>query len=185
MTVATLALPKPTSLTLLRRLTLGAARSDVVFNLLEQNYRHLMLDVTGASTTGTAAAGHAFVQFNGDTNTASYTWMELRGHNVGPAADAIERLAGVDAGCIIGFTGTGANANTQDMARAMVYDYAGSTFHKSLLADESALVPSTGFDAVVTFSGWWLNKAPIHTVRFLPEAGNWAANTTFSIWGVS
>lgn len=179
MTVATLVPSKPTSLTLLRRVTLSAARADVTFDHLEQDFENLRINVFGVNTNADATKGHVSLQFNGDTGS-TYSWQEIT-HPGGGAVIGVELTSATSA--LIGFTGSAADPLVPGEASCVIYGYARSGKNKILLADEYARTPSTGFSTVVTFGDWWVNTAAIHTVRIFPEAGSWAANTVISVYG--
>jgi predicted Abi (CAAX) family protease len=160
-------MPTPTY-TPLANVTLGSAASSVTFGSIPATYGDLICVVV--ATGSTSLAGR--LRLNGDTGT-NYHFQRMSGS---------------------GSTTTGANGGfasvvLSDIARATttgalqininIMDY--SATNKEAIIIGRAGNAENGTEA---FANGWDNTAAVTSVQIFTSTGNWAAGSTFALYGV-
>jgi hypothetical protein len=162
-------MPTPTY-TPLANITLGSAASSITFGSIPATYRDLICVVV--ATGSTTLQGR--IRLNGDSGSSSYAYQRISGTGSAASAniDNAESFAHISS--IAQATTTGAlqmNIN--------IMDYSATNKHKTILsrADQAA----NGTDA---HSNRWKNTAAVTSVQILTSTGNWAAGSTFALYGI-
>lgn len=157
-------MPKKTY-TQINSVNLATAASSASFSSLPQNFRDLVLVVSGAIT---GSQGNNFLYFNNDTTQANYHYVRILGDGSSPSA------------------ANDANATVSDMVSSQnnvivhIFDYSASDKQKSRLSRSNQ--PSS---TVIAYASRWNNSSPVTTVTFAGgNGGNLAAGTTVTLYGI-
>ena len=147
--------------------TLGSAASSVTFSSIPQTYTDLVL-VVSHDVTADAISG---VQFNGDTASnysASYVW-----------GNGTNAYSGRETGAASAFAFYAAAASGFATAIIQVMNYSNATTYKTLLSREAdASVES------MAVAGLWRSTAAITSMVLLRRSGNFATDSTFTLYGI-
>jgi hypothetical protein len=162
-------MPTPTY-TPLANLTLGSAASTVTFSSIPATYQDLIVIFTGTTVTTT---NYTIIRLNGTTSGYSSQGLSGDGLNVQAATN------------VNGTTTISSNFFTQPhstnrlQTTLNIMDYSATNKHKTILVrtDQAA----AGTDA---FANRWANTAAVISISFAPNAQNWAAGSTFALYGV-
>lgn len=162
----------PTSaMTALATLTLGSAQATVTFSSISTGFRDLRLVISGSTVN---ANTQGLMRINSDTG-ANYSQVEARGNGSTAAsstnADAYVWLPNAN---FLGSSGNLSGINIDFL------DYSATDKHKSLLyrVDTSNVATTMGVAR-------WANTAAITSFVVYLNNGNWAAGSTFTLYGVS
>lgn len=150
----------------LANITLGSAQATVTFSSIPATYRDLRLVING---TLSATAQSIFVRLNGDTGT-NYNYVLMYG-GTGPATSA--SYPNVARG-ELGYQGS-----TTINVQSDILDYSATDKHKSYLSRGN---DST--DLVIAYAGRWASTSAVTTVLVYPTSANFAAGSTFALFGV-
>lgn len=159
---------------------LGSAGATITFSSIPTDYVGLMLILVGRGDTAAAAAA-ASVRFNGDTGT-NYYWETS--YAQGLALTNGESLA--NSAILLGELPAGtAQASVAGSVVAYIPNYAGTTYHKQVHAD-NAHKTGTGTGATVHRGGigHWQSTSAISSVGLIISAGNFAAGTRATLYGM-
>jgi len=161
-------MPTPTY-TPLANLTLGSAASSVTFGSIPATYKDLICVVV--ATGSVTLSGR--VRLNGDS-TANYAYQRLTG--TGSVATALS-----ESSQNLGVLSILARASTTSALQMNIniIDYSATDKRKTIIsrADEAA-------GATEAFSNSWGNTAAVTSVQIFTNTGNWAAGSTFALYGV-
>lgn len=151
---------------------LSTAQSSVTFSAIPQIYRHLECQWQARSDT---AAEEVDVQFNGDTTT-NYDFVQ-DSNSAGSARSwsAITTTTHLRVG-IIGTTGGGQNNG----GFFKVINYANSVWRKNVIS--SCFRNDTGAYTDEQMGGEWDSTAAITSMRIFAGAGNFTANSIFTLY---
>ena len=172
----------------LATVTLSATTASVTFAGIPSGYKHLQIRCLTRGASGSGGTP-VYLTVNGDT-AANYSTHQLFGSgataNAGGHASAsyiLDGWAGFQS-----FAG-GDTANCFGVGIIDILDYADTSKNKTARAlwgrDNNATSGTTG--RVMLESGSWRNTAAITSLTFTTDAGygvNWAANSTFALYGV-
>jgi hypothetical protein len=153
----------------LDKITLGTATSTITFSSIPQTYTDLVMVFDGTA----ASATYSGIRFNGDTgNNYSYTYL------AGNGSTAVSSRSSNNPEM---YTSTGNTVTTsQNNTIVHIQNYSNtSTFKTALIRNNSTTVETT---AAV---GLWRNTAAITSVTFKTPGTNFAAGSTFSLYGIS
>lgn len=167
-------------LALISEVVTSGSQTSVTFSSIAATYRDLIVVVRGRGTT-VANSVTLLMRFNGDTG-ANYDYETISG--AGTTASVIESLAQTS----IRFgnmAAASAAANVADLAEAVIGDYRGTTFQKSVLSRYGIKIgTSTGNIGHSTLSGWWRSTAAIAaSVVVFPSAGGFVNGSVVSLYG--
>lgn len=155
-------MPTPTYKALATKTLTGTATS-VTFSSIPGTYRDLILVVNGAAST----QDNATLTFNGDTTSANYSYMTMRG----------------DGSAVTAATGTGGLVSTFTTGRfvtsVQIMDYSATDKHKTRLSRDDI----ASFHARAWVSRW-ANTAAVTSMVYSAATGNFSIGTTFSLYGV-
>lgn len=163
-------MPTPTY-DLISSTTLAASTTEIVFGLLPQNYRDLIL----VCVHGNSPGGYdTSLRFNGDTSSNYFNVYALGG-GTGSPASGVQTLTFADCG-YSGSSGVLLNRIIQIM------DY--SATDKQKITISRANGPFVG-EQVTMYGNRWANTAAITSVTvFRGSGGSYPAGATFNLYGV-
>jgi len=155
--------------TSLANVTLGAAASSVTFSSIPATYRDLICVVVAAGSTSLQGR----IRLNGDGGS-SYNWQRMSGN--GSSASA---MASLDNN--MGYLSAIAQATTTGALQMNIniMDYSATNKHTTIIS--RANNAANGTEA---FANRWANTARVTSVQILTSTGNWAAGSTFALYGV-
>lgn len=160
--------------------TLGGAAASIDFTSIPATFAHLMLVVCARSDTA-ALTTSILVRLNNDS-AANYDSQYVLGN--GGTASAAETFAGtsVSAGNMPGGT---APANLFGQCDISIAHYAGSANNKvlRLSAAVKAGVTTTLLQSALA-AGFWRSSAAINRITLIPAAGNFAAGSRATLYGL-
>jgi hypothetical protein len=164
----------PNNYVLLDRIELNNTAASVTFdNIPQSGYTDLKL-VISARLTAAVDFASLSIAFNG--STASFTSRLLQGDGSSAVSATLTNFAG-------GVNGTSTTTNTFDNVEIYIPNYR-SANNKSFSVDSVVENNATaGRDTLV--AGLWSNTAAITQVAFTSASGSFAANSTFSLYGLA
>jgi hypothetical protein len=166
--------------------TLSAAQANVEFTNIPQTYTHLQIRGIVRGTEAVQTRVGFYVQFNSDTGT-NYSRHNLIADGGGTA----ESNASTSQVSMFGASWMTPSA----LALSNVYagfvcdvlDYRNTNKYKTgrmlIGFDNNGTTGSTG--RVGLDSGVWMNTNAITSIKIIPTANNWAANSSFALYGVN
>lgn len=159
--------------------TLGVASASIDFTSIPQTFAHLMVEMYLRGDTAATTTTYS-LRFNADSG-ANYDVQSLQG------AAAVASAAETFAATGVSFTipaGT-ATANVLGRTRVDISHYAGSANNKIF---EAANVYKFGTAssqlAVQVVGGFWRSNAAINRITLATAAGNFAAGSRVTIYGL-
>jgi hypothetical protein len=163
---------------LLERVELNASAASVTFaNIPQSGYTDLKVVM---STRAVDSANNWYltkIQFNTDTTSGNYSARILAGFG----STAFSATSSNYAGYIPSAART---ANTFGNNEIYIPNYLGSTA-KSYSTDSVTEGNGASFEILGLWAGLWSGTAAINQVVLSPDTGSWAANSTFSLYGVA
>lgn len=162
-------MPTPTY-TPLANLTLSAGQTSVTFSSIASGYQDYII-----TFDGTFAANDYFrFRFNNDSG-ANYSYLNMGGYSGGTSSAS---TSGADM-----IQGGYAESGQRFTAQISIFDATQTDKHKTVL------MRSAGYDAGLStnaYAGRWASTSAITSIRFhLWSGGNFAAGSTFSLYGVA
>ena len=162
--------------------TVGAGgAADITFSSIPSTYTDLVVKL---SSRGTIAAldGGNFCQFNGDTNTANYAFVQLIGDGSSVSSTSAATTTGVLFQRNVGSTAT---ANTFSNSEMYIPNYTSSN-HKSVSNDGvTETNGTTTIAGTALVAPIWKNTAAITSMKIFPGSGNFAQYSTATLYGIS
>jgi hypothetical protein len=150
--------------------TLGTASASVTFSSIPQTYTDLILI---SNFKGSVAGENLVLQYNSDTATNySRTYLYGNGSSV---------QAGRSANANVNYLGQSDSAQFMNNITNM-FNYSKTTTFKTNLSrtnDTAGLYASVGLSA-----GLWRSTAAISSIVIFPASGNFAINSTFTLYGI-
>jgi hypothetical protein len=150
------------SMTALASITLQEASASVTFSGIPQNYRDLVLVVSGTASAGQTAN----LYLNGDTTSSNYSRVFMLG-----TGSATSSEAAASAGCL-------SISTTQSVAISNIIDYSATNKHKTILTRANATS-----DFVVAFANRWANTVAVTSVSAQTATGTFSLGSTFNLYG--
>jgi hypothetical protein len=161
-------MPTPTY-TALANVTLGSAGSSITFSSIPATYRDLVCVVVAAGSTTLQGR----IRLNSDTGS-NYSYQRISGSGITATGTNL-------ASQTLGFVSAVSRAATTSALQMNIniMDYSATNKHTTMIsrADNAA----NGTEA---FANRWLNTAAVTSVTILTSTGNWAAGSTFALYGV-
>jgi len=156
----------------LASLTLSSSAASVTFSSISQAYRDLRLVVQTTCSTGVQIVG---MRFNSDTGS-NYSRVYMEGNGSASASASL-----TESQIYFDPSPDGATtANNWYFGTADIMDYSVTDKHKTVLARAS--IP-TG--SVAATAGRWANTSAITTVTVVAGLQNFAANSSFALYGIA
>jgi hypothetical protein len=161
-------MPTPTY-TPLANLTLGSAASSVTFGSIPATYRDLICVVVAQGSTTLQGR----IRLNGDT-AANYVYQRLSGNGSSASAATATNQS-------LGFLSSIAQATTTDAIQINIniIDYSATDKRKTIIS--RANQAANGTEA---FGNSWANTVAVTSVQIFTNTGNWAAGSTFALYGI-
>jgi hypothetical protein len=148
----------------------GSSTSSVIFNSFS-GYTDLRVIFQGTSTTGTP---NIFIQFNSDT-ASNYSYTLLSGNG----SSATSTRSATTTGGLVNYFGLTTSTIQQDLIDIM--NYSNSTTNKTIISRFAE--PASGTGAIVSL---WRNTSAITSINlYTVGGGNFAAGSTFSLYGIT
>jgi hypothetical protein len=167
-------MPTPTY-KLIDTTTLAAASPQVVFNSIPQGYRDLVL-IENPTHESSPSGQSTTIRLNGDTGS-NYHMVYMAGN-----ISALSSQSGTGSPSTFLWSGRFNNANGNN-AIAQFMDYSATDRHKTVLS-RGSLGLAAGL-ATISFANRWTNTSAITSMVLFPEGGgNYAAGSTFSLYGI-
>lgn len=161
---------------------LTSSQTVISFTNIPQGYKHLQIKGFARDTEAAAGTDDMWMTFNGD-GSASYSRHVLSGDGTSVTSGANLSTTRIPFGNSI--PRTGSLASVFGVLLIDILDYANGNKYKTVRglygANENST--NTGFRICVN-SGLWMNTAPITSISMQPEAGSFATNTRFSLYGI-
>ena len=156
-------------------IVVGSAVPTVTFSSIPATYRNLKLVVTGR----TDAAGTDYtVTFNGDTGANYQAVLAFNGSGAGASATFSQNSAAIGS-----TASSSAPANQAGVSEIMVYDYAGTTFFKSVTGMTHRL-DGVATAYIIWYAATWNSTSAINTIALAAGAGNFVTGSTFTLYGM-
>lgn len=151
--------------------TLGTAASSVTFSSIPQGYTDL---IVVCSVKGTASSAYLDNRFNGDTG-ANYSQTTLYGNGSSPGSSG-------NSGQPIGYLAQNPNIDNTNYSLYIVNynNYSNTTTYKNWLVR----CGSASFETEAGV-GLWRSTAAINQLDYFLNTGNFAAGSTFTLYGVT
>ena len=150
-------------------------QASIDFSSIPQGYTDLYLVTSGRADINETAMS---LQFNGNTSTANYSYRTLKGSG-SAASSSSETSLGFIATRIDPSTYT---SNTFSNNSFYIPNYAGSN-QKSISIDGVNENNATAADSMLT-AGLWNQTSAITSIKLYVVAGNFAAGSTATLYGV-
>ena len=147
--------------------TLGSAAADYTFSSIAGTYTDLIVILNASQTT---AGFSTLMRFNSDTGS-NYSGTAIAGS--GSAATSSRTTSSTS--IYLGYQGT----TTIFTTIVQIQNYSNSTTNKTCLTRKNQ---SDSF--VEAMAGLWRNTAAITSITLLPESGNFATGSTFTLYGI-
>ena len=165
----------PANYVLLERIELNASASSITFaNIPQTGYTDLKVVVSAMNTVGLAVTT---LKFNG--SSSGYTYKALRGS--GSAAASFDQSTwGAGAYFQTGYNINGTSPNSNEI---YIPNYAGATNKSVSIDGVQEANSSTAYSFLV--AGLWSNTAAITSITVAPDTDSFAANSTFSLYGLA
>jgi hypothetical protein len=161
-------MPKKTY-TQISSITLAAASSSVTFSSIPQNFRDLVLVVSGAVT---GSQGNNWLFLNGDTSQSNYSFVRMLGD--GSSTSSGVNQSGVNGAAVSDMV------SSQNQAIVQIMDYSTTDKHKTRLSRSDQ--PSS---TAIAYASRWTNTAAVTSLIFAGgNGGNLASGTTVTLYGI-
>jgi hypothetical protein len=161
-------MPTPTY-TPLANITLGSAASSIVFGSIPATAQDLVCVVVAAGSTSLQGR----IRLNSDTGS-NYSYQRISGSgSADTGANAASQTLGFLSSVSRALTTSALQINIDIM------DYSATNKHTTMIS--RANNAANGTEA---FANRWLNTAAVTSVTILTSTGNWAAGSTFALYGI-
>jgi hypothetical protein len=147
--------------------TLGSSAATVTFSSIPATYTDLVI----ISYPKFSSAGQMITNFNGDTGT-NYSITYLIGDGSGPGSNRFSNQGA------IGTTPTQINT-VEHIVIQHIMNYSNTTTNKTMLQETRQAA-----NAVWELVGLWRNTAAITSVVLTGSSANFAAGSTFTLYGI-
>lgn len=160
-------MPAGATYTNLATTTVGSATSTVTFSSISGSYTDLVLIMDATATTNFT---NIKIIINSDTGT-NYSWTNLKGDG----SSASSAQGSNTANLYLGLVNTG-----RGTYRFMFNNYSNTTTNKTILS-----AGGLAGNRVEYGVGLWRNTAAITSIQLVQPADTFAANSTFSLYGIA
>lgn len=169
------------ALTLISSTTTSGSAASVTISSIPATYKDLELHVTGRGDAAGVTSAILRLQFNGDT-AANYDY-EIYERNASGGAGDVGGVAqtSIRLGSLPAAT---AGASRAGSSIVIIPDYAGTTFFKTVVVNNSrSLGTTTATQEIAVGGGEWRSTAAINAVKVLWSAGNFVDGSVVSLYG--
>lgn len=161
--------------------TLGSNTTSITFSSIPQTYAALQLRIIARSTTS-ATTGATYLQVNGDSNAAVYTYHDLYGNGTGAYANG-SGTGSYNFGPYFYFPAASASTDIFGVMIVDIHDYASTSKRKTIRFFRGE--DRNGAGEVVLGSSLWTSTSAITQLVFTADAGNQlATKTTAALYGI-
>ena len=169
------------TMTKLGTVSLSGTQASVTFSNIPQNYTDLKVVISGRCDSTSGFPETVNLRFNG-SSASEYTWRGLFSVTATPGSNGDTSVTLIRAGNVNSVAQT---ANTFSNTEIYIPNYAGST-NKSVSIDAiTETNGSTDFTySLIMNAGIRNNPAAITSITLSLSAGNFVANSTFTIYGI-
>ena len=172
--------------TLIERITTPGVSGPMVFNNIPQGYTDLVIRAS-VKSSATSQYDYAYLKFNGDSTTANYGNRD--NYYLNGAAGSEVYVGPSTTGMQVAFIASSASyLNQFNNLDIRIPNYS-SNLQKIVLTESySGGVGSggTGNGKIIGIgTNTWSGSAPITNISITCSGNTWAANTTFSLYGVA
>jgi len=159
----------------LQSLTLTADTTTVSFTSIDQGYTDLEIVVNARCSYSSNA--NFYYRINGDASS-SYSVTRVQGNG----SSAVSNSGGSSTTGYIGYTDAAdAAAGIFGNTKIIINNYASTTYKTLISKGATAGNGGTGAFFANFYRG---STLPITSISFTPDAGNWVAGSTFSLYGI-
>ena len=153
--------------TAIASITLGSSASSVTFSSIPQDYRDLVLVVTGE---GSSATSFYALYFNADTG-ANYSRVEMSGTGSGTSSSSPSNLVPITH-----------NATSESTTILQIMDYSATDKHKTVLYRNN----SVDYPIVKAGAGRWASTSAVTSLEVEGTSGvTLTAGSTLALWGIA
>lgn len=165
--------------------TSGSAFGSADFTSIPSGFRHLLIEFQARSDQAGVPV-ECGIQFNADGTAGHYTWQRLTAASTTVVGQDGSTTAGSIAHIYI--SGTNSPSGMTGVYRVWIPYYASTVFNKMARID-GGYYAGTGYPqaSVTSFEavfGTWVGTAAINEVKVFPAAGNFMANSIFTLYGI-
>lgn len=161
--------------------TVGAGgASSVVFNNIPQTFTDFKV-VISARSLASAPFANVFLALQTGAGDTLHSYNKIQGYAGSAAAFRASGGANIDCGYMPAATAT---ASAFSNIEVYVPNYAGANF-KSVLVDSVDENNSTTDYVLTMVAGLWRSTSPVTNIIFGQSGGNFAANSTFTLYGIT
>jgi len=150
----------------------NSAVSSITFNNIPQTYSHLQIRAYHQTTSSAESYG----QFNGDTG-ANYKIHYMYGSGAGGyasgAGSAVNNFS---------FNYSGGTGSVFGVSITEILDYTSATKYK--VTRSIGGCDTNGAGLAIVYSGLWMNQNPITSIKLFQASGNFAAYSSFGLYGI-
>jgi hypothetical protein len=159
---------------------LSVAAASIDFSNIPQTYRDLLLLFDGRGDTVNSM--ERWLRFNSDSTLGNYDWVDLRTTGTTVAATETIGTSYIYSGLI---PASSEPAGEAGFAGIQVFDYARTTWNKTLNSHWGMSKQTAGQTSVGVTAGFWRSTAAITGISLLATGGgNFVAGTRATLWGV-
>lgn len=166
----------PTRRQLIQKITLNANASSVTFSNIPQNYTDLRI----VASTRSSFASNAItvkLRFNGSASDTNHSCRRLVGNGSSATSDT-------QTFCQLGgMQGTTTASNTYSVMQAYIPNYSGA--NNKTIYSVSATEDNVTTAYIANFSNLFSSTSPITSIEVLDASGNFVANSTFYLYGIT
>lgn len=163
-------MPTPTYIPL-AEVTLAASASAVFFANISQTYSDLVLTFLGSGTSN----ANLSVRFNGDA-AGNYDFISGYGNGSSTGSSINTNATGIRIA-----SAAFLSASAQLQVQAIFTDFSATDKYKSVLSRADSVASG---QAVEMVAGKWANTSAITSMSLFPNAGEFAAGSTFKLFGI-
>ena len=167
-------MPAGSTYTPIATYTATGSVASYTFSSIPSTYTDLILVAQTIVSSG-ASFSDVFLRFNGDTGS-NYSNTYLLG--LSPSSAVSGRAANVTVADSGYLTSNSGNPNTRII---QLMNYSNTTTNKTVISRGS----SVNSGQVISYVNLWRNTAAINSIILFPQSGNYAAGTTFTLYGIA
>jgi len=164
----------------LQRITYGTLSStNIDITNIPQTFQDLML-VLYARTNASVSTNSSIVYFNSDANNTNYSRTNLQGN--GSSASSSRDTNYAQLYYTDGMPGANTTSGIYLASTIHILNYANTSTFKSLLIRSAADLNGSGLTNLVAAT--WRSTSAINRITSAPTSGQFAAGSTFALYGV-
>lgn len=165
--------------TLIASNTLSSTASSVTFSNIPGTYTDLVLKLSSRSSNNGGTVNAVNIRFNSDTSSI-YSWTRLYKNN---SNSAVSDRGGYSYGMVGWDSGSTSTASVFGNIEVYIPNYT-STSSKQFSSFSVSETNSTTGTVIAANANLYRNTTAITSLQFYPDAGSWAANSTFWLYGI-